>query len=135
MLDGPVRATVQAALRSVTSIPSLSDKRSEFWVPHCQGSDISEDRQAQFKMIGFMTLFHITTNKTAPMPVSPALLLLCLDGPDAVDFDESFLSVLDERSAVALRSLDDWDGHRHTLSSLPVHEYLLNAVDVSLPYL
>lgn len=111
MFVGPERSSIIAALEHLTSIPELGSMIGTYWVPKCSGIDtISPLRTAQHKAIGFLTMLHIIKSASAPLPVSPVLLWLSLDGEQGVGYDDEFLRSVDIELHIVLDLIKAWDG-------------------------
>ena len=67
----------------------------------------------------------ITRIKVPPLPVSPHLLLLVMDGPDNVKYDRSFCAIVDEPMANDFaRAVRGWDGTAASLDPSGSHGIL-----------
>ena len=79
----------------------------------------------------------IVRNKTPPLPVSPHLLWLVMDGLDSVRYDPTFFTAIDEPMAENVATIvDDWDGSLASLHPRRSHgrlglELVQQGIDVS----
>lgn len=55
-------------------------------------------------------MLHIIKSASAPLPVSPVLLWLSLDGEQGVGYDDEFLRSVDIELHIVLDLIKAWDG-------------------------
>lgn len=139
ILIGPERASILAAIQHLTTLPDVGHLRGSYWVPLCSGTGhISDERRAKLRAIGFLSMLYIVRVGSAPHPVHPLLLWMCLDGRNGVGIDDAFLRRVDGALANTLDKLEAWDGKLASLSVTGEHPELgilfrSVDIDVSLP--
>lgn len=139
ILRGPERASIFAALQHLTTLPDVGCLRGSYWVPICSGTGfISDERRAKLRAIGFLSMLYIVKTGSAPRPVHPLLLWMCLDGRDGVAVDDPFLRRVNSALSNTLDKLMAWDGELASLLPTETHHELGTLfgsvdIDVSLP--
>ncbi|KAI0682182.1 hypothetical protein BC835DRAFT_1311621 [Cytidiella melzeri] len=108
--DSPRNDIIREALQILLSDGSLWQSREGYMAPnwHLSSTPIPY-RVILFRAAGTLLMLHLVW-VGAPLPVSPFLPLLLLDGPASFDFDPIFLK--DHISATALDGLRHWDSLR-----------------------
>lgn len=137
MLRGPERSSISTALEHLTSLTDVGLIRGTYWAPSCSGTGyLSTERRAKLNAIGFLSMLHILKIGTAPRPVHPLLIWLCLDGEKGVGVDYDFLRRVDGSLSRTLDALSAWDGSLASLSTGAQHSklgytFISASIDVS----
>ena len=119
---------MKGALKYLTAQEDTSTNNyiGQYWVPLVTGHSLDwEKRCAILRAIGFLSMLVILRNNTPPLPVSPHLLWILMDGPGSVHYDNDFVKAVDGRSATNIASVvNNWDGSSEVLRSSGSHAIL-----------